>query len=60
LSRYDKTGLIWLLHGRPVIGLTATEAAIRGNSDAIVTYRKHNKPALGPLGDSLDDMGSLT
>jgi hypothetical protein len=22
---------------------------------AITVYRRHNKPALGPLGDSLDD-----
>jgi len=58
LSRYDETGLIWLLQGKPVIGLTAGEAAIRGHSGATVTYRKHNKPALGPLGDCLDDMGA--
>ena len=57
LSRYDETGLIWLLQGRPVVALTETEAAILGHSGAIVPYRKHNKPALGPLGDSLDDMG---
>jgi hypothetical protein len=24
---------------------------------ATLTYPRHNKPALGPLGDSLDDMG---
>jgi hypothetical protein len=57
LSRYDETGLIWLLQGKPVIGLTESEAAIRGHSGATVVYRKHNKPALGPLGDSLDDLG---
>jgi hypothetical protein len=55
LSRYDETGLIWLLQGKPVIGLTESEAAIRGHSGATVTYRKLNKPALGPVGDSLDD-----
>jgi hypothetical protein len=55
LSRYDETGLIWLLRGRPVVALTASEAAIRGHSGATVTYRKLNKPALGPVGDSLDD-----
>src|SRR5262245_14908175 len=27
-SRYDQTGLIWLLAGRPVVALTATTAAI--------------------------------
>jgi hypothetical protein len=41
-----------------VIGLTESEAAIRGHSGATVVYRKHNKPALGPLGDCLDDMGA--
>lgn len=56
LSRYDATGLIWLLQGRVVVALTATEAAIQG-ATAVLVYRKHNKPALGPLGDSLDDMG---
>jgi hypothetical protein len=55
LSRYDATGLIWLLQGRPVIALTETEAAIQ-SAGAVVMYRKHNKPAFGPLGDSLDDM----
>jgi hypothetical protein len=57
LSRYDETGLIWLLQGRAVVALTETEAAILGHSGAIQKYRKRNKPALGPLGDSLDDMG---
>jgi hypothetical protein len=58
LSRYDETGLIWLLQGRPVVALTETTAAIK-SATAVVTYRKSNKPALGPLGDSLDDMGPL-
>jgi hypothetical protein len=58
LSRYDETGLIWLLRGRPVVALTDTEAVILGRSGATVTYRKHNKPALGPVGDSLDDWGA--
>jgi hypothetical protein len=56
LSRYDATGLIWLLRGRPVVALTADEAAIQGVS-SVTVYRKHNKPALGPVGDSLDDFG---
>jgi hypothetical protein len=55
LSRYDSTGLIWLLQGRPVIALTETEAAIQ-SPGAVVMYRKHRKPAYGPLGDCLDDM----
>jgi hypothetical protein len=56
LSRYDETGLIWLLQGRSVVALTEVTAAIQGATGRLV-YRKHNKPALGPLGDSLDDMG---
>jgi hypothetical protein len=59
LARYDETGLIWLLRGRPVIALTETVAAIQG-ATAVLTYRKLNKPALGPPGDSLDDMGAAT
>jgi hypothetical protein len=56
LSRYDETGLIWLLQGRPVVALTDTTAAIQ-EATGVLIYRKYNKPALGPLGDSLDDMG---
>jgi hypothetical protein len=55
LSRYDETGLIWLLQGREVIALTADTAAIRSPSGSISVYRKNNKPAFGPVGDSLDD-----
>lgn len=55
LSRYDATGLIWLLQGRPVVALTKDKAAIQCNGAAVV-YRKDRKPAFGPLGDSLDDM----
>jgi len=40
LLRYDVTGLIWLLRGRPVIALTASEAAMRGDSGAIAVYRR--------------------
>jgi hypothetical protein len=57
LSRYDETGLIWLLRGRAVIALTETTAAIQG-ATAILTYRKLNKPALGPRGDGLEDIGA--
>jgi hypothetical protein len=56
LSRYDETGLIWLLQGRPVVALTETEAIIRAPSGANLTYRKHNKAALGPWDDCLDDL----
>jgi hypothetical protein len=56
LSRYDLTGLLWLLKGRPVVALSETTAAIQTVSGAILTYRRHRKPALGPLGDCLDDL----
>ena len=59
LSRYDERGLIWLLRSRPVVVLTETTAAIQG-ATAVLTYRKINRPALGPVGDSLDDFGAVT
>jgi len=55
LSRYDEIGLIWLLCGRPVVALTAASAAIQSSTGAITIYRRFHKPALGPVGDSLDD-----
>src|SRR5262249_21277353 len=55
LSRYDCTGLIWLLQDRRVVALTAATAAIENPTGNITVYRKHNKPALGPVGDSLED-----
>jgi hypothetical protein len=55
LSRYDETGLIWLLQGREVIAMTEVTAAIHNPTGNVTIYRKHNKPALGPVGDSLDD-----
>jgi hypothetical protein len=52
LSRYDCTGLIWLLEGRPVVALTEATASIKGTTVNITVYRKHNKPALGRNGAS--------
>ena len=31
-------------------------AAIGSRMSAVTIYRRHNKPALGPLGDCLDDL----
>jgi hypothetical protein len=56
LSRYDGTGLIWLLEGRPVVALTADTASIRYPTGNILTFRKNSRPALGPLGESLGDL----
>jgi hypothetical protein len=55
MSRYDCMGLVWLLNGNPVVALTEITAAIQHKSGSVTIYRKLNKPALGPLGDSLDD-----
>jgi hypothetical protein len=60
LSRYDLTGLIWLLRGRQVVALTASSAAIQGPSGAVTVCQKVNKPALGPLGDSLADFDGVS
>ena len=56
LSRYDETGLIWLLRGSQVLALSESTAAVESPTGAITVYRRHNKPALGPLGDSLEDL----
>src|SRR5215831_18762133 len=53
LSRYDETGLIWLLQSREVVALTEATAAIVTSTDAVTVYRRFNKPVLGPVGDSL-------
>jgi hypothetical protein len=55
LARYDEIGLIWLLDGREVVVLTDATAAIKNAIGNVTIYRRHNKPALGPGGDSLDD-----
>jgi hypothetical protein len=54
LSRYDQNGLVWLLRGRHVVELTKDKAVIETPTGTVV-YRRYNKPALGPLGDSLND-----
>jgi hypothetical protein len=57
LSRYDCTGLIWLLQGREVVALTEATTTIKNPTTGTVTiYRRHHKPGLGPLGDSLGDL----
>ena len=40
LSRYDCTGLIWLLQGREVIALTEATATIRSPATGLTTYRR--------------------
>jgi hypothetical protein len=43
LSRYDETGLIWLLQGRPVVALTEATAAIQNPAGNITIYRKQQQ-----------------
>ena len=38
-----------------MVALTEATASIKGTTDAITIYRKHNRPALGWEGDSLGD-----
>jgi hypothetical protein len=40
LSRYDETGLIWLLCGRPVVAMTDSAATIRCPGGNTVTFRR--------------------
>jgi hypothetical protein len=48
LSRYDQTGLLWVLQGRDVIALTEATATIRNPATGSLTiYRRFNTPALG-------------
>jgi hypothetical protein len=50
LSRYDETGLVWLLQGYEVVALTDATAAIQSSTGAITTYRRFNKPGARPAG----------
>jgi hypothetical protein len=43
LARRDDMGLLWLLRGRPVVALTATEASYRCPSGATLTYRRERR-----------------
>jgi hypothetical protein len=56
LSRYDQTGLIWLLQGSEVLAITADTATIRRPSGSTTTYRKSNTPTPSALGDGLDGL----
>jgi hypothetical protein len=58
LARYDETGLVWLLDGRPVTLLSSVSAVIANPTGATTVYRKDRKPCLGPTGDSLDDLSA--
>src|SRR5262249_41844336 len=46
LSRYDETGLIWLLNGRWVVALTQDTAAIQNPATGLVTTYRRAKISL--------------
>jgi hypothetical protein len=47
LSRYNCTGLVWVLQDREVIALTGATASIRDpDTGAITTYRRFGKPGV--------------
>jgi hypothetical protein len=43
LSRYDATGLVWLLRGRRVLGMTAASAAVEASGGVLTFYRRINR-----------------
>jgi hypothetical protein len=46
LSRYDATGLLWLLEGREVVALTDRTASIRNpKSSSVTVYRRFKRSA---------------
>jgi len=57
LSRYDQTGLVRLLQGRPVIALTQAAATILAPSSASLMYHRRKKSAPGLIGDTTDGGG---
>src|SRR5262249_47846554 len=57
LPRYEKPGLGGLWRGGGFVDLPNDRAFI-ATATGTVSYRRYNKPTLGPLGDSLDDFAS--
>ena len=39
-----------------MVALTETTAAIENKTGNVTVFRKNNRPALGPVGDSLEDL----
>jgi hypothetical protein len=40
LARYDAMGLVWVLNGRPVMALSATEATLRASASTTLSFRR--------------------
>ena len=56
LSRYDCTGLVWLLQGCPVVALAGGDGGDQRCRPATSPpTASTTSPRYGPLGDSLDD-----
>ena len=51
-SLSDSDGGSYRSDAATVVALTEATAAIQSSTGAITIYRRHNKPALGPAGDS--------
>jgi hypothetical protein len=48
--------IVLAAEGKAVVAPTEETAAIHHRTGNVTTYRRHNKPALGPVGDSLDEL----
>lgn len=59
LARLDDMGLVWLLQGRTVVALTATEATILCSSGATVKYRHSELAPAEIVTVSIDDMTQI-
>ena len=57
LGRYNSTGLVWLLRGRPVVKMTADSAAIRTASGRTLCTPRTTSPRWGLVGTALMTWG---
>jgi hypothetical protein len=57
LSRYDQTGLLWLLHARQVVALTSTDAIIRCHSGATLKSHRRTEPVPAEIGNGMTQIG---
>jgi len=55
-SLSDSDGGSYRSDAATVVALTEATAAIQSSTGTITIYRRHNKPAVGPVGDSLDGL----
>ena len=55
-SLSDSDGGSYRSDAATVVALTEATAAIQSSTGTITIYRRHNKPAVGPVGDCLDGL----